>query len=356
MKYLFVSNVPSPYRVNFFNQLSVHIDFTVLFESELLHDSKFNYIQFDQFKFNYIILSKGSLQPYSINRKIRSFILDPQYDHIIFMNYGYVTELYGLMLARRHKRSYSIEIDGAFSKKESILKRLIKQYVFHKATHILSPGHFTDLYFKHYHYQGNIYRYTFSSLTDRDIINNYTMHSYTHKKTWLYVGRWVTWKGYQDVLDVSRHFPNDTFIMITQFQQIKDLDVLKEKYPNVVFKDFMSTQDVFEEMKQAFALLLPTQNDIWGLVVNEAMSCGLPVITTTTCGAGLTLIEHEKDGFIYDVFDQQKLIDAMQQLDQKNKYESMSNLALQKIKNVTIEKMVEDHQHIFKIIESKGLS
>ncbi len=354
MKYLFVTNVPSPYRVIFFNQLSEHIDFTVVFEAELLHDSTFNYIQFDQFKFNYSVLSKGSLQPYSINRKIKSFILDSQYDHIIFMNYGYATELYGMILARRYKRSYSLEIDGAFIKKESILKRLIKQYVFKKASHILSPGAFTDLYFRHYHYQGNIYRYTFSSLTDQDIINNYSEHVHTHKKTWLYVGRWVSWKGYQDVLDVSKHFPNDTFVMITQFQQIKNLEELKTQYSNVIVKDFMSNQDVYKEMKQAFALLLPTKNDIWGLVVNEAMSCGLPVITTTTCGAGITLIEHGKDGFIYDASNQQQLIDYMLQLDQKDIYETISKEALEKIKHVTIEKMVEDHQHIFKIIESEA--
>lgn len=348
MKYLFITNIPSPYRVKFFNALSESVNFTVIFEAEVLHNSTFNYINTKDFDFHYIFLKQGSLEPKNINRKIKKHILDKQYHKIIFMNYGYMTELYAIMIARIKKRPYLLEIDGAFIKKESIFKRMIKKYVFLKAEAILSPGKFTDEYFKHYGYKGPIHRYTFTSLDDNDIRNNYYEHSYTAQKTWLYVGRWVSWKGYQDVLDVSKQFIGDTFMFITQFKQIPNLEHLTKEYPNVVFKDFMSNQEVYNYMKSSFALLLPTKNDIWGLVVNEAMSCGLPVITTNRCGAGLSLIDHGINGFIYPYEDSKLMIEYMYSLNNKDTYEKMSKHALMKIKGNTISTMVEEHITILK--------
>jgi glycosyltransferase involved in cell wall biosynthesis len=354
MKYLFITNIPSPYRVRFFNALSKHLYIEVLFEGTKSQQTTFNYIDQASFEFKYHILNSKVYHEKKLNRKIKAFVLNKQYDTLIFMNYGYITELYGFFLARLHKRPYIIEIDGAFIKKESWIKRAIKTYVFQQAKAILSPGTFTDDYFKHYGYQGPIYRYTFTSLEEKDIINNDHENHYPNKKTWLYVGRWVSWKGYQDVLEVSKHFKEDAFMIITQFDQIPNLEILQKEYPNVIFKDFMSSEELYEHMKSSFALLLPTTNDIWGLVVNEALSCGLPVITTNRCGAGLSLIEHGFNGFIYSYNDSKLMIKYMHKLNDKDTYEKLSKHALMKIKENTISTMVEDHITILNELEKEG--
>ncbi|OTA19198.1 WabG [Xenorhabdus beddingii] len=54
------------------------------------------------------------------------------------------------------------------------------------------------------------------------------------------------------------------------------------------------------------ALLLPTLYDPFPNVVLEAMACGLPVITSTTCG-GAEFITEGKNGFICDALDIEKL-------------------------------------------------
>jgi glycosyltransferase involved in cell wall biosynthesis len=41
----------------------------------------------------------------------------------------------------------------------------------------------------------------------------------------------------------------------------------------------------------------------WGLVVNEAMAAGLPVIVSNRCGCAPDLVDHQRNGFLFDPFD-----------------------------------------------------
>jgi glycosyltransferase involved in cell wall biosynthesis len=47
-------------------------------------------------------------------------------------------------------------------------------------------------------------------------------------------------------------------------------------------------------------LVLPSTSEPWGLVVNEAMACGLPVIVSDRCGCVADLIDDGKTGFVVD--------------------------------------------------------
>jgi glycosyltransferase involved in cell wall biosynthesis len=48
------------------------------------------------------------------------------------------------------------------------------------------------------------------------------------------------------------------------------------------------------------ALVLPSTSEPWGLVVNEAMACGLPVIVSNRCGCVADLVDDGKTGFVFD--------------------------------------------------------
>jgi glycosyltransferase involved in cell wall biosynthesis len=43
-------------------------------------------------------------------------------------------------------------------------------------------------------------------------------------------------------------------------------------------------------------LVLPSYSEPWGLVVNEAMACGMPVIVSEKCGCAPDLVQNGKNG------------------------------------------------------------
>ena len=61
----------------------------------------------------------------------------------------------------------------------------------------------------------------------------------------------------------------------------------------------------------AGALVHASVIEQWGLVVNEAMACGLPVIVSERCGCVPDLVQHGVNGFRFDPLNTQRLADLM---------------------------------------------
>jgi glycosyltransferase involved in cell wall biosynthesis len=58
-------------------------------------------------------------------------------------------------------------------------------------------------------------------------------------------------------------------------------------------------------------LVLPSFSEPWGLVVNEAMVCGLPVVVSDRCGAACDLVRDGENGFVFDARDVAALSDRL---------------------------------------------
>lgn len=73
-----------------------------------------------------------------------------------------------------------------------------------------------------------------------------------------------------------------------------------------------------EAMPKYYAIsdlcVFPSVRDVWGMVINEAMACGLPVITTNKVGASADLIEHGVNGYVVEAGDPTALLEAMRRL------------------------------------------
>jgi len=64
----------------------------------------------------------------------------------------------------------------------------------------------------------------------------------------------------------------------------------------------------------AEAFILPSTTDQWGLVVNEAMASGLPVLVSKRCGCAADLVAEGVNGFTFDPYDAHALAGMMHRI------------------------------------------
>ena len=98
---------------------------------------------------------------------------------------------------------------------------------------------------------------------------------------------------------------------------------LKEKAKHnkkVLFLDFQNQQIMPVVYRLGNVFVLPSQGpgETWGLSVNEAMACGLPVLVSNKCGCALDLVKD--NGFVFESNNPNELFEKMQELatDRKN--------------------------------------
>ena len=98
--------------------------------------------------------------------------------------------------------------------------------------------------------------------------------------------------------------------------------------------------------KAADLLVLPTHSDVWGLVINEAMACGLPVVNTDKCVAGMELIKNGVNGYIVPIKQQKPLAEAVNAV-LGGDFAAMGAAALETIRSYSLENMAKVHMEIF---------
>ena len=80
------------------------------------------------------------------------------------------------------------------------------------------------------------------------------------------------------------------------------------------FPGFLGADQVAEQLSGALALVLPSVEEQWGLVVNEALAFGLPVIVSPAVGSGDALVRNLQNGFVIELGSPAGIAAAMQAL------------------------------------------
>jgi len=141
------------------------------------------------------------------------------------------------------------------------------------------------------------------------------------KQFFLFVGRLVAEKGVFDLLKAYQALPRSLrekvgLVFVGDGPQQADLRQLAKKADRgtVQFAGFVQREELPVYYALAEALVFPTHSDPWGLVVNEAMACGLPVICSRVAGCAEDLVQDDWNGRLVCPGDTGKLTAAMQQL------------------------------------------
>lgn len=125
-------------------------------------------------------------------------------------------------------------------------------------------------------------------------------------KNFIFVGRLIDYKNifhFLEAFNSAQQKVNENWgVIILGDGELKgELQsfVNEKNIQHISFQDGVSWQQVPHYLALSDVLVLPSYSEPWGLVVNEAMACGLPVIVSEKCGCAVDLVINGKNGFTF---------------------------------------------------------
>lgn len=359
---LFITNYPSPYRVNFYDELGKYLDVTVLFADRVAKKVTRDAAWFEE--------SRGGFRMVQLKKRIltvhgRDLCVDvtqwvkKDFDAIVVCGYSSPTAILAMAYMRLRGIPFYMEVDGGLIRPDSKVKYLIKKVLVTLPKAWISSGRFTTQYLTHYGAdESNIQHYPFSSLWERDIPSVVPTAEekqalrrklgIREEKMVISVSRFIASKRLDMLIRSAAELGEAVGVYLIGGEPTEEyLRIQKELgAENVHFIGFLKKDRLAEYYRAADLFALPTQTDVWGLVINESMAQGLPVVTTDRCVAGLELIESGKNGYIIPVDDQQALTEAIRRT-LEGDCAAMGAAALETIRPYTIENMAAAHVKLF---------
>ena len=137
-------------------------------------------------------------------------------------------------------------------------------------------------------------------------------------KNFIFVGRLIEYKNLVRFLEAfglaqKKSVHNWGVIILGDGELKTDLQeaVSNKNIQNISFQKGVSWQQVPEYLALSDVLVLPSYSEPWGLVVNEAMACGLPVLASDKCGCAIDLVRNGKNGFTFSPENIEELTDLL---------------------------------------------
>lgn len=355
---LFLTNYASPYRVRFFDELGKTAQVTVLYSDrrETLSHRNENWFEEGKNGFRSVQLSG----PIGKGRRTLCVSvlgwLKRDYDAIIVAGYSSPTVILAMLWMRLMSIPFYMEIDGGLIRESSGLRYQIKRFLVRLPSGWLTTGAYPTRFLTHYGADPKrIIEYPFSSLSATDILPEVltgaekqalrTKLGIPEKRVILAVGQFIYRKGFDILLRGAKNLPADVGIYVVGGEADQRYIHLRQELDlekRVHFCGFRTREQLVEFYKAADLFCLPTREDIWGLVINEAMAFGLPVVTTDQCVAGMELVQNGVNGFLVPIEDPDALSESLNTV-LSSDMEAMGRASLKKIQGYTIENMARAH-------------
>ncbi|MEK6285237.1 MAG: glycosyltransferase [Acidobacteriota bacterium] len=124
----------------------------------------------------------------------------------------------------------------------------------------------------------------------------------------------------------------------------------------VTFAGFLNQSQITRAYAAADCLVLPSDHgETWGLVVNEAMACGLPAIVSDQAGCGPDLVEEGVTGGVFPCGDINALALKIQAFaSDPEQLARMGEQARQRINNYSVERAVQGTMRALEFVTSAG--
>lgn len=352
-KILVITSNIAPYRLRWEEELAKYFEVTIAYTKDSEHDRDARFLKHKSDICKIIKLNNPNDKDDPICFDVIKLLKENNSSFVLFDGYGLKTNLLGMLYYKIKGKRRFVNVDGyPLGEPDSKIKSALLKYIIkHMCTDFFcsseqTKNHLIELGAK----EDRICVHNFSSITlDRIVDKPLTKNEKidirrklgieTEKKIVFGCGQFIPRKRFEDLIEAVKKCNSDCELFILGGKPTEEYLKLVDDNKNIHFIDFVPPEDVDNYYKMSDLFVLSSQTDVWGLVLNEAMASGIPVISSDNCIAGISMIDG--NGIVYKTGDVDALSKAIDHClaDENNK--EMSKKSIEISKNYNIEGMVD---------------
>jgi glycosyltransferase involved in cell wall biosynthesis len=260
---------------------------------------------------------------YEVNPSVVALLLRGRFDLLVIGGYAVFAEQVAIAYARATRRPYLLHVESHLGKPRSgavaRAKSILLPHVIGAAAGGLAVGTAAKRYLEAYGLESDRI-HIFPNTIDVDAYGRAANDARTRdgairrerdlpERYSLFVGRLVEAKGISDLLAAHALLgPSAPELLVAGEGPLRDSVA---RAPRVRLLGFQDTSSLIELYALAERLVVPSRDEPWGVVVNEALACGTPVVASDAVGAAEDLIRDGVEGLVVPAGDVHALSEAL---------------------------------------------
>ena len=334
-----LTEIIAPYRIPVFNALAQHeeIDLHVIFLAESDPKLRDWLVYKEEIRFSYQVLPswrrKFAGQNLLLNRGLKRSLQRTAPDAILCGGYNYLASWQAMRWAGRRQVPFILWVESTErdTRSHNPLVEFLKRGFIKRCSAFVVPGKSSLLYVKNY---GALEKdiFTAPNAVDTELFAQQagTVRQEPERRRealqlpprfFLFVGRLVREKGVFDLLEAYGKLTPESrtlvsLVLVGDGAAREEVIRRAQKISpgQVRCAGFVQRDQLAGYYALAEGFVFPTHSDTWGLVVNEAMACGLPVISSDAAGCVADLVQDNWNGRVVPRGDVLQLASAMEEL------------------------------------------
>ena len=324
---LFVQNAPAFYKIKLFNAIAANYRIGVIFLGEtkqVVMQKDARLWNFDAYYLNKTDLDKTNVIEIIANvLKLWKLIRSVKYRYIVYGGWSNA-EFAIMMFLTPRKRNCVISESSIYESATTGIKGFLKGMILNRNYYAFVSGSPHEALLMQLKYNGNVHITGGVGLASRNLKQQHSVQIHEKRALrYVYTGRIIELKNLKLLIQAFNENGKHLTIIGTGD---KESEYKAEAKPNINFIGFIDNSKLKEIYSNCDCLILPSHSETWGLVVEEALYNGLPVIVSNMVGCNVDMVKTYDTGVVFDHTSIKSLQKAIEKMEQN--YQHYKNNAL----------------------------
>lgn len=297
--YIIFTNLPAFYKINLFNKLAKKSKIKVVFMSTASSIRKGDFSK-GKIEFEHEFLSSSEYEKRSkfiVFMKVMKILFSSRYKVVLFPGWELI-ELIPFMLLLPTKKNGIVLESSIIETKSTGILWFLKKLIIKKMGMAFPAGNLQYKILERANYLGKVHITHGVGLPNRHEDRLLCYEEKMKEFKYLYVGRVAVEKNLRYLLTMF----NNNGKKLTIAGDGPLLDELKQlAKENISFLGYVNNKDLADVYKNHDIFILPSNSEPWGLVIDEALWYGLPVVVSCNVGCSEDLVIKEQTGTVFNL-------------------------------------------------------